>query len=80
MQQCNLRFCFLFISLMQVNNNFLSVGNADKEVTVMTETFACCFFRKEKNLGSEYPMFMHSRIFGRHFSVMFVFQGHYHYI
>lgn len=32
-------------SLMQVNNNFLSAGNANREITVIIETFACYIFQ-----------------------------------
>lgn len=46
-----LRYVLCFIFLMQVNNNFLSVGNADKEIAVRVaylSGYACCFERKEK--------------------------------
>lgn len=51
MPYCNLRSCFHFIFLMQVNNNFLSVGNADKEVTVMTANLCMLHLQIRKCLG-----------------------------
>ena len=34
-------FFFFLPYLMQVNNNFFSAGNANREITVIIETFAC---------------------------------------
>lgn len=31
---------------MQVNNNFVSAGNANREITVIIEPFACYIFQK----------------------------------